>query len=78
MNSNKPKRKKFTETKYKEIISKLRKNMPCTVIEKFSERIAVDILKDYEGFERIEKGPILGAPLLIFLLLSRGFPILSN
>jgi len=74
MNSKKPKRKKFTETKYKQIISKLRKNMPGTVIEKFSERIAVDILTDYEGFERIKKGPDFGGTPFDFFAFKQGVP----
>lgn len=74
MNSKKPERKKFNETKYKEMISKLRKNMPGTVIEKSSEGIAVDILKDYEGFERIEKGPHFGGTPFDFFAFKQGVP----
>jgi hypothetical protein len=74
MDSKKPKRKQFSETKYKATISKLRKNMPGTMIEKFSEGIAVDILNHYEGFERIEKGPHFGGTPFDFFAFKNGSP----
>ena len=62
-----PRPKQFLTKKYKAMINKLRKNTPGTVIEKSSERIAIDILKNYEGFDKIEKGPdFIGTPFDFF------------
>ena len=62
-----PTPKKFPEKKYREIIRKLRKNMPGQFIEKSSEKIAMDILKNHEGFETIKKGPqYVGTPFDFF------------
>jgi len=67
-----PTPKKFPEKKYKEIIRKLRKNMPGPLIEQFSEKIAIDILQNQEGFEKIEKGPdFVGTPFDFFAYKNR-------
>jgi hypothetical protein len=54
---NKPKVKKFDSRKYKNIINKLTETTPGMEIEKSCKEIAIDILQNYESFERIEEGP---------------------
>ena len=63
----KPQPKKFNSRKYKNAISKLRKNTPGRVIEKSCEKIAIDILRNYEGFKKVKKGPdFTGTPFDFF------------
>ena len=62
-----PLHKMFKKSKHGKIISKLKKNMPTKLMEAYSEPIALDILKNYEGFEKIEKGSDLhGTPFDFF------------
>lgn len=41
--------------------------MPGLVIEEASRKVAVDILQNYEGFEKIERGPNFRGTLFDFL-----------
>ena len=63
----KPQSKKFSDRNYKQVINKLRKNTPGRVIEKSCEKIAIDILRNYEGFKKIKNGPdFSGTPFDFF------------
>ena len=56
----KPKPKKFDADKHSESISKLTENMSEKEFEQACELVALDILQNYENFERVEKGPNFG------------------
>ena len=63
----KPKPKKFDADKHSESISKLTENMSEKEFEKACGAVALDILKNYEGFQNVEKGPnFLGTPFDFF------------
>jgi hypothetical protein len=55
-----PKPKKFDADKHSESISKLTENMSEKEFEQACELVALDILQNYENFERVEKGPNFG------------------
>jgi len=55
-----PKPKEFDVDKHSESISKLTENMSEKEFEQACELVALDILQNYENFERVEKGPNFG------------------
>ena len=55
-----PKPKQFDVDKHSESISKLTENMSEKEFEQACEPVALDILQNYENFERVEKGPNFG------------------
>jgi hypothetical protein len=55
-----PKPKQFDADKHSESISKLTENMSEKEFEQACELVALDILQNYENFERVEKGPNFG------------------
>jgi hypothetical protein len=55
-----PKPKDFDVDKHSESISKLTENMSEKEFEQACELVALDILQNYENFERVEKGPNFG------------------
>jgi hypothetical protein len=62
-----PSPKIFDSSKYVEMIAMLDENMPELQFERQSEVVVPDILENYEGFERIVKGPkITGTPFDFF------------
>jgi hypothetical protein len=64
---SRPKPKEFDVDKHSESISKLTENMSEKEFEKSCESVALDILRNYEGFERVEKGPnFAGTPFDFF------------
>jgi hypothetical protein len=63
----KPRPKKFDADKHKQAIGKLSENMSEKEFEKACEAVAFDILQNYEGFKRVEKGPnFRGTPFDFF------------
>jgi len=59
--------KGFDDTKHRAVISQLQEHMDLREFEKACYPIVVDILKSYEGFERVEKGPkFTGTPFDFF------------
>jgi hypothetical protein len=50
-----PKPKQFDADKHSESISKLTENMSEKEFEQACELVALDILQNYENFERVEK-----------------------
>ena len=59
--------KEFNAEKHKRIIRKLRPHMDLKEFEELCSPIAQDILENYEGFERVEKGPVFqGTPFDFF------------
>jgi len=59
--------KEFDARKHKKIISQLRPHMDLKKFEKMCYPIAKDILQNYEGFEKVEKGPrFQGTPFDFF------------
>ena len=64
---SKPKPKEFYVDKYEHVISRLRENMSELELEQSCEEVALDILQNYEGFEKVEKGPTFrGTPFDFF------------
>jgi hypothetical protein len=62
-----PKPKKFDADKHSESIRDLTENMSEKEFEKACEGVAFDILQNYEGFDKVEKGPnSLGTPFDFF------------
>jgi hypothetical protein len=62
-----PKPKQFDVDKHSESISELTENMSEKKFEKSCESVALDILRNYEGFEGVEKGPkFQGTPFDFF------------
>lgn len=57
MNISRPTTKQFDSTKYHNLIESLNKNMSELEFERSLEVVAYDILENYEGFEKVEKGP---------------------
>ena len=67
MMPKRPSPKKFDNSKYNEMIGKLQENMSELAFERLSEIVVPDILENYEGFERIVKGPdFRGTPFDFF------------
>ena len=66
--------KKFDTTKYRELISTLNANVPGLEFERLTERVVYDILQNYEGFERVEKGPDYGGTPFDFFGFKNGTP----
>lgn len=59
--------KKFDARKHKKIISQLREHMDLKKFEEMCCPIAIDILQNYEGFAKVEKGPkFTGTPFDFF------------
>jgi hypothetical protein len=59
--------KEFNVEKHKKIISQLRPHMDLKKFEELCSPIAIDILQNYEGFEKIEEGPqFTGTPFDFF------------
>ena len=59
--------KEFDTKKHEEITRKLRPHMDLREFEELCSPIATDILQNYEGFERVEKGPkFTGTPFDFF------------
>ena len=59
--------KDFDTKEYEEIIKKLSPHMDLREFEELCSPIATDILQNYEGFERVEKGPkFTGTPFDFF------------
>jgi hypothetical protein len=62
-----PKPKEFDVDKHNESISELTENMSEKEFEQACEAVALDILQNYENFERVEKGPnFRGTPFDFF------------
>ena len=57
---SRPNPQKFNVDKHSESISKLTENMSEKEFEQACELVALDILQNYENFERVEKGPNFG------------------
>jgi hypothetical protein len=57
MTTKRPKPKSFDTTKHQKMIKKLDANMSELEFERASEVVVYDILQNYEGFARVEKGP---------------------
>jgi len=57
---SRPKPKEFDVDKHSESISKLTENMSEKEFEQACEPVALNILQNYENFERVEKGPNFG------------------
>ena len=65
--------KEFDARKHKKVISQLREHMDLKKFEEMCYPIAKDILQNYEGFERVEKGPeFQGTPFDFFGFKSDG------
>ncbi len=62
MKTKRPLPKEFDSSKFQDELEKLNKNMKGLEIEHRTEFLVPHILKKYEGFEKIEKGPFKGAP----------------
>ena len=59
--------KEFDTKKHEEIISQLREHMDFKEFEELCSPIAKDILENYEGFEKVKKGPqFTGTPFDFF------------
>ena len=59
--------KEFDAEKHKKIITKLRPHMDFKEFEELCSPIAKDILENYEGFEKVKKGPqFTGTPFDFF------------
>ena len=59
--------KEFDAKKHKKIISQLREHMDFKEFEELCCPIAKDILKNYEGFEKVKEGPkFTGTPFDFF------------
>ena len=71
---DKPKSNKFDSRKYKNIINKLTETTLGMEIEEKCKEIAIDILQNYEGFERIEEGPKFPGTPFDFLGFKNGKP----
>jgi len=62
-----PKPKRFDANKHKQVIGKLSVNMSEKLFERACEAVALDILQNYEGFDRVKKGPnFRGTPFDFF------------
>lgn len=67
MNTKGPTPKHFDSSKYEGIIGKLSVNMSEIEFERLSEIVVPYILKNYEGFKEVEKGPdFRGTPFDFF------------
>ena len=65
--------KGFDDTKHRAVISQLQEHMDLREFEAACYPIVVDILQNYEGFERVEKGPAFqGTPFDFFGFRSDG------
>ena len=74
MKAKRPSPKKFDSTKYKKIIEKLHLNMSELEFERKSEIVVPDILENYEGFRRVEKGPDFRGTPFDFLGFKESIP----
>jgi hypothetical protein len=64
-NSNFLSPKEFDSKKHKKIISQLQEHMDFKEFEEMCCPIAIDILENYEGFEKVKKGQqFTGTPLI--------------
>lgn len=67
MKIKRPIPQKFNDNKYREVIDRLDTNMSELEFERLSEVVVYDILKNYESFDRVEKGPnFRGTPFDFF------------
>ena len=67
MNIPRPTTKQFDNTKYQNLIEGLNENMSELELERSLEVVAYDILENYEGFEKVGKGPnFRGTPFDFF------------
>ena len=67
MGKIRPAPKPFNNTPYEEIIERLQINMSELEFERISEVVVYDILQNYEGFEKVSKGPdFRGTPFDFF------------
>ncbi len=67
MNISRPTPKQFDNAKYQNLIRGLSENMSELEFEGSLEVVAYDILENYEGFEKVEKGPkFRGTPFDFF------------
>ena len=57
---SRPKPKEFNVDKHQALVSQLTENMSEKEFEQACEPVALDILQNYENFERVEKGPNFG------------------
>jgi len=69
-----PNPQKFNVGRHSESISKLTENMSEKEFEKACEAVALDILENYENFERVEKGPNFGGTPFDFFGFKGGSP----
>ena len=59
--------KEFDAEKHKKLVSELRQHMDFKEFEELCSPIAKDILENYEGFEKVKKGPqFTGTPFDFF------------
>ncbi len=62
-----PEAKDFDPKPYSQILTKLNKRTPNKILEEQGTKIAVDILKKYEGFKKVKRGPdFAGTPFDLF------------
>ncbi|MCK4255366.1 hypothetical protein KAX35_00640 [candidate division WOR-3 bacterium] len=67
MNISRPTLKQFDYTKYQNLIEELKENILGLEFERSLEVVAYDILENYEGFKKVEKGPnFRGTPFDFF------------
>jgi hypothetical protein len=62
-----PEPKDFDSKPYSQILTKLNKRTPNKILEEQGTKIAVDVLKKYEDFKKVERGPgFAGTPFDLF------------
>ena len=66
--------KNFNDTPYRELIGRLHKNMPHREFESACREIVIDILRNYENFERVENGPNFRGTPFDFFGFKKGVP----
>ena len=66
--------KNFDDTPHRELIGRLHKNMPSREFESACREIVLDILQNYENFERVENGPNFSGTPFDFFGFKEGVP----
>ena len=69
-----PRPNKFNTEKFSEIIGSLSKNMDGMEFERRCEPIVMEILKEYEGFDKVFKGPNFNGTPFDFFGFKNGRP----
>ena len=57
MKTRRPSPKQFDSSNYEKMIEKLHENMSKLEFERLSAAVVPHVLKNYEGFRIVEKGP---------------------